>query len=248
MPLEREPDFKPDAAKRISHDDTRFALGRIAAFQYFIAAIFLFLISGFLVLQVSDGESNSQLAERNRVKTVPMLAPRGKLLERDGRVIVDNQSAFTLLLTREDLNPDHIDGIAEGLHLNPEELRARIKRFSSRPKYVPVMIKQELTPAEISFVESHRDSDTYPEMELIQNQRRLYPRNGLAAHALGYVGEVSEPELETTEFAKYSQGDIVGKAGLERQYNDLLIGVDGQRRGVVDSPGPDRQGAESKEA
>ena len=63
------------------------------------------------------------------------------------------------------------------------------------------MIKQDLTPAEITFVESHRDSNTYPEMELIQNQRRLYPRNGLAAHAIGYVGEVSEPELETPEFA-----------------------------------------------
>lgn len=248
MPLDSQHDLRPDAVKRFSKDDTHFALGRIAAFQYFIAAVFLFLISGFWVLQVRDGESNSQLAERNRVKTVPVLAPRGKLLDRDGRVIVDNQSAFTLLLTRENLNSDHIDGIAAGLHLDRDELRARIKRFSSRPKYVPVMIKQELTPAEISFVESHRDSDTYPEMELIQNQRRLYPRNGLAAHALGYVGEVSEPELETTEFAKYSQGDIVGKAGLERQYNDLLIGIDGQRRVVVDSTGRERQVLESKEA
>jgi len=248
MAIDSQHDIRPDAAKRFSKDDTHFALGRIAAFQYFIAAIFLFLISGFWVLQVRDGESNSQLAERNRVKTVPVLAPRGKLLDRDGRVIVDNQSAFTLLLTRENLNLDHIDGIAAGLHLDKEELRARIKRFSSRPKYVPVMIKQELTPAEISFVESHRDSDTYPEMELIQNQRRLYPRNGLAAHDLGYVGEVSEPELETTEFAKYSQGDIVGKAGLEKQYNDLLIGVDGQRRVVVDSTGRERQVLESKEA
>ena len=56
------------------------------------------------MLQVRDGESNSQLAERNRIKTVPVLAPRGKLLDRDGRVIVDNQAAFTLLLTRENLN------------------------------------------------------------------------------------------------------------------------------------------------
>src|ERR1700676_101239 len=131
MPLEREPDFKPDAAKRLSHDDTRFALGRIAGF--------LFLITGFWVLQIRDGQSNSELAEHNRVKTVPVIAPRGKLLDRDGRVIVDNQSAFTLLLTRENLNPDHIEGIAAGLNLDPAEVRARVKRFASRPKYVPVM-------------------------------------------------------------------------------------------------------------
>jgi len=248
MAIDPEHDLRPDAAKRLSRDDTRFALGRIAGFQYFIVAIFLFLITGFWVLQVREGESNSQLAERNRIKTVPVLAPRGKLLDRDGRVIVDNQAAFTLLLTRENLNMDHIDGIAAGLHLDPAEVRARVKRFSSRPKYVPVVIKQELTPAEITFVESHRDANTYPEMELIQNQRRLYPKNGLAAHAIGYVGEVSEPELDTTEFAKYAQGAIVGKAGLERQYNDMLMGVDGERRVVVDSSGREREVLESTEA
>ncbi|MGZ4825703.1 MAG: hypothetical protein ACXVZT_13865, partial [Terriglobales bacterium] len=139
MAIDPEHDLRPDAAKRLSRDDTRFALGRIAGFQYFIVAIFLFLITGFWVLQVREGESNSQLAERNRIKTVPVLAPRGKLLDRDGRVIVDNQAAFTLLLTRENLNMDHIDGIAAGLHLDPVEVRARIKRFASRPKYVPVV-------------------------------------------------------------------------------------------------------------
>src|SRR6202142_3275347 len=101
MPLEREPEFRPAAAKRLSQDDTRFSLGRIAGFQYFIVGVFLFLITGFWVLQVRDAESNSELAERNRIKTVPVLAPRGKLLDRDGRVIVDNQAAFTLLLTRQ---------------------------------------------------------------------------------------------------------------------------------------------------
>ena len=247
-PEHRQQDHRPDAAKRLSQDDTRFALSRIAAFQYVAVAIFLFLISGFWVLQVRDGETNSQLAERNRIKTVPMLAPRGKLLDRDGRVIVDNQSAFTLMLARENLKPEHIDGIAAGLNLDAEDIRARVKRFSSRPKYVPIIIKQDLTPGDIAFVESHRDADTYPEMELVQNQRRLYPRNGLAAHAVGYVGEVSEQDLDTAEFAKYTQGNIVGKFGLERQYNDQLMGVDGQRRVVVDSSGREREVLESTEA
>ena len=103
-----------DATRRLAHDDPRFALGRIAVFQYTALAIFVFLLSGFWLLQVRDAEANSQLAERNRIKTVPVLAPRGKILDRDGRVIVDNKAAFTLLLSRENLNPEHIDGIAGG--------------------------------------------------------------------------------------------------------------------------------------
>jgi penicillin-binding protein 2 len=239
---------QPEAPGRLFKDDTRFALGRIAVFQYLTVGIFLLLISGFWILQIRDHEANSELAERNRIKTVPLLAPRGKILDRDGRVIVDNHSAFTVMLARETLKPEHIDGIAAGLHLDADDIRARLKRFESRPKYVPMMIKQELTPGELAFVDSHRDPETFPELELIQNQRRLYPRNGLAAHVIGYVGEVSEPELNTAEFAKYSQGDIVGKFGLERQYNDILIGLDGQKRVVVDSVGRERQVLDDKEA
>jgi len=237
-----------DATRRLSHDDTRFALGRIAVFQYIALGVFLFLLSAFWLLQVRDAEANSQLAERNRIKTVPVLAPRGKILDRDGRVIVDNKAAFTLLLSRENLNADHIDGIAQGLHLDADDIRARLKRFQSRPRYVPMAIKQDLSEADIAFVESHRDANTFPEMELVQNQQRLYPRDGLAAHVIGYVGEVSEQELNSADFIKYSQGDIIGKAGLERQYNDLLVGVDGQRRVVVDSVGREREVLESTEA
>jgi len=246
-PIETERQ-QPDVPGRLFKDDTRFALGRIAVFQYLAVGVFLLLISGFWLTQVRDHEANSELAERNRIKTVPLRAPRGKVLDRDGRVIVDNHQAFEVRLTRENLKPEHIEPIAAGLHLDPDDLRARLKRFDSRPKYVPITIKQELTPGELSFVESHRDPQTFPELDLVQTQARLYPRNGLAAHVIGYVGEVSEQELNTTEFAKYSQGDLVGKFGLERQYNDILTGVDGQRRVGVDSMGRERQVLENLEA
>ncbi len=86
---------QPERPAHLLRDNTRFALSRIAVFQYLSVGIFLFLISGFWVLQVRDHEANSELAERNSIKTVPLLAPRGKILDRDGRVIVDkNHSAF----------------------------------------------------------------------------------------------------------------------------------------------------------
>src|SRR5580698_4894092 len=227
------------APSRLFRDDTRFALGRIAVFQYLTVTVFLFLIGGFWLLQIRDRDFNSELAERNRIKTVPLLAPRGKILDRDGRIIVDNHSAFEFRISREILKPDHISAIAAGLNMTPEEVRMPLARAEARhlAKYFPVLIKEELTPSELAFVESHNDRDTFPEMELVSSQSRLYPQDGLAAHVIGYVGEVSDQELNTTEFAKYSQGDKVGKEGLERQYNDLLMGVNGQRRVVVDSMG-----------
>src|SRR5580658_7827318 len=237
------------APSRLFRDDTRFALGRIAVFQYLTVVVFLFLIGGFWVLQIRDEKMNSELAERNRIKTIPLLAPRGKILDRDGRIIVDNHSAFEFRILRDTLKPEHIPAIASGLNMTPDEIRAPLARAERghSPKYFPVLIKQELTTAELAFVESHSDLDTFPEMELIANQSRLYPQGGLAAHAIGYVGEVSDQELNTTEFAKYSQGDKVGKEGLERQYNEVLMGVDGQRQVEVDSLGREHTQMRSKD-
>ena len=247
-PNETERERQADARNKLFRDDTRFALGRLAVFQYVIVGVFVFLLGGFWVLQVREHEAISEMAERNRIKTVPMLAPRGKILDRDGRIIVDNNPSFNVMILQEYLKPEHIEGIAEGLNMDPQDLRTRLARYASRPKYVPVPVKQELTPSEIAFVESHKDPETYPELELVQAERRLYPRGGLAAHVLGYVGEVSDQDLNTNEFAKFAQGDIVGKAGLERQYNDYLMGVDGQRRVVVDNLSREREVLEKKDA
>ncbi len=236
------------ANSRLLRDETQFATGKIATFQYLTVAIFLILLTGFWDLQVSNYESNVDRAERNRIRSTPLVAPRGKIVDRDGRILVDNHSSFKVMLTRENLNLDHVRQIAEGLHLDPDDLQARIRRFASRPKYEPMVIKTELSAGELSFVASHQDAKTFPELLLIHSQSRLYPKDGLAAHAIGYVGEVSETELNTAEFAKYSQGDIIGKAGLEKQYNELLIGVDGQRRVMVDNLGRERDVLENKEA
>ncbi len=248
-PLHPEHGRPQEPSNRLLRDDTRFALGRIAIFQYATVAVFLFLIGGFWVLQVRDHEVNSELAERNRIRTDPIVAPRGKILDREGRVIVDNRPSFHALLSRENLNKDHLAAIAEGLHLDLDELQSRVKRYSSRPTYEAVPIKTELTRGELAFIESHSDAHTFPELEVEEDSSaRLYPQDGLAAHVLGYVGEVSEANLNSPEFARYSPGQIVGKSGLEQQYNDILMGVDGQKREVVDNLGHPRQAFDKIEA
>ncbi len=245
-----EPELEPQKLPRkpILRDDTKFASGRIAAVQYLTVGVFLFLISGYWELQVQNPDFYSEKAERNRIKSLPIPAPRGRILDRDGRVIVDNHSSYSLILSRENLKTEHLKEIAAGLNLDYDELLRHVDRFKSRPKYEPIIIKEELTPADIAFVESHRDPDFFPEMELIHSQRRLYPQNGFAAHLIGYTGEVSEAELDSAEFARYNPGTIVGKFGIERQYNDVLMGMDGQRQVVVDNRGRERELLGTKEA
>ena len=240
-PSEHEQEKQLDA-ERILREDTNFAAGKIVAVQYGIFAVALFLAANFYFLQIQNESYYREAAERNRIKSLPVLAPRGKILDRDGRVIVDNHLSFSLLLSRETLKPEHIKPIAEGLDLDVAELEAKLKRYDrTRPKYEPVKVKEELTPADLAFVESHRDPETFPEMELVQSHTREYPQESFAAHVTGYVGEINDAELNNAEFARYKPGDVIGKAGVERQYNDLLSGVDGQRQVVVDNRGYERE-------
>ena len=246
------PDYQnPDLAaeQKIQHrDDPKFAAAKMAAFQYTAVAIFLFLVSGFWELQIKSPEIYNERAERNRIRALPVIAPRGKILDRDGRTIVDNHSSWSVLLSRENLKTEHLHEIADGLHLDYDDLMKKIGRYKNRPKYEPIIVKEELTPAELAFVESHRDPDTFPEMELITSQRRLYPENGILSHVIGYTGEISESELDVPEYAKYNQGQIIGKTGIEKQYNDTLMGVDGERQSVVDNRGREREVLGIKEA
>ncbi len=240
LPGRSRPDDFQDRM-RFLRDESKFAQGKIAFLQYLSVGVFMLIVGGYWNLQIRNEELYSLKAERNRIKSLPIPAPRGKILDRDNRVIVDNHSSFSVLLSRETVKDEHIKPIADGLELDYQELIEKLKRFRARPKYQAIIIKDELTPADLAFVESHRDPDTYPELELLHTERRVYPANGFAAHLIGYVGEVSEIELNQSEFAKFQQGDLVGKTGIERQYNDVLTGMDGQRQVLVDNKGNERR-------
>jgi penicillin-binding protein 2 len=210
---------------------------RLTAVQYLVLAIFLVLAYRLWQLQVMQSDKYAQLAEQNRIRNVPILAPRGKILDREGRTIVDNYPSFSALLLRDssrDLNAD-ADAIAKGLHLTADEVRLRVRRFASMPKYQPIFLKEDITPDELAFIESHRNE--LPELDTIMAHRRLYPKNGFMAHLIGYVGEVTEDMLNQPQFELYNPGDVVGVSGVEKQYNNVLMGKNGSRRAVVDSHG-----------
>jgi penicillin-binding protein 2 len=217
--------------------DEKVSTTRLTAVQYIVLGIFLILAYGLWRLQVSQSDSYASLAEKNRTRDVPILAPRGRILDRNGRTIVDNYPSYTALLLRDssrDLIAD-ADLIAQGLHMDVKEVKERIHRMASMPQYQPIYLKDDITPDELAFVEAHRNE--LPELDTIMAHRRLYPKGGFMAHLIGYVGEVSEDMLNQPQWEFYNPGDVVGKSGVELEYNSVLMGKNGSRQVLVNSHG-----------
>src|ERR1700732_1717221 len=206
----------------------------------------LFLL-GFCKLQVVESDKYGKMAERNRVRSIPIIAPRGRMLDRDGRVLVDNYPSFSVLLLRDDLAAveKNLPAIADGLGLSLDDLKDQLNNTGALPKFQPIVIKPEATPGDRDFIESHRSD--IPLLEMLMVHRRRYLPNGFMSHASGYVGEVSEQQIEASN-GRFRPGDFVGKSGLERQYNDLLQGTDGMRRVVVNSVGKEVDHLPTQEA
>ena len=225
-----------DTVDRLNRDEKLPPL-KLTAVQYGILLMMLVLVGGLWRLQVLGGDNWRVLAEQNRIRKVPILAPRGKLFDRDGRLLVDNYPSVSCFLVREQNR--NIDAdlplIAKGLDMDLEQLRATLKKYRAAPGFQPIPIKQDISPDEQAFIEAHRNE--LPELETIDEERRLYPRDGFAAHLIGYVGELSEDDLNKPQYAYYEPGDVVGKAGVEETYDQLLRGQDGSMDVIVDSHG-----------
>lgn len=218
-------------------EDERFPAWKITFLQGLIAVALLVLVAGYWRLQIAQHYLYLSRAERNRIRTLPIIAPRGRILDRRGRVMADSVPAFSILLERENIaaqTPRHLQGVARGLHLDPQEVAQLVQDTQSLPHFQPIILKQSASLEDISFVESHRIE--YPQLAIIQVEQRVYPLHSLAASVLGYVGEVSEQTIAKPG-SRYRPGDVVGKSGIERTYNELLEGRDGLRRVVVNSVG-----------
>ena len=222
---------------RYNAREEKVSPGKLHATQYIVVLVLVVLATGMWRLQVLGADSYRQLAEANRIRKDPVRAPRGKIFDREGRILVDNYPSVSCYLLREqakDVQAD-VPMIARGLNLPVEQVETTLRRYQITPKYESILLKQDITQDEQAFIEAHRNE--LPELETRDDQRRLYPRDGFAAHLIGYVGEVSEEDLNSSKYDFYEPGDVVGKSGVEQTYDSLLRGVDGSRDVIVDSRG-----------
>ena len=214
--------------------ETKLSIQRLSILRYAAVAIVVLLLTGFWQLQVVRSEYYANLAERNRIRTLPVMAPRGLILDREGRPLVDHYTSFRVILVRDyvDEIQEELPLIARGLSLEPEALEQTLAEHAEAPPFQPIVLKDDASLAEIAFIEAHRTD--LPQLELLRVYRRRYPPGGFGAHVFGYVGEASKEEVEAHG---YELGNFVGKMGLERHYNQHLMGRDGQRIVIVDSRG-----------
>ena len=213
---------------------------RISFIGYVIVAALLVLAFGFWNMQIVQVGYYQQRADQNRVREIPLIAPRGRIYDREHRVLADNRPSYNIILIREN-SPHTVEQTAamlsSGISMSKDEVLESINRSIRRhvPKFRPIVLKEDVSVDDIAYVKSHRYE--LPEIAVELQPRRRYFEGQLAAHAMGYVSEVTEAELTTPEFVNFKSGDQVGKTGLERQYNNLLVGKDGFKRVIVNSFG-----------
>ena len=218
-------------------DDRRSLTLRLSFLQYFVAVAFGVLAIGFWIFQIAQHEKFREMAEENHLRRLPLPASRGVLLDRHGKVLVDNQSSFNIELVREQTR-----NLDETLHLlavatNSDEaqLRETVNRRRREPSYRPIVLIENATEEQYIAIMARRWE--LPGVIPQQVPARKYPGSEMAAHLFGYVGEVREDQLQRADHSGIEPGAIVGQAGIELAYNQQLMGTDGSRTVVVNSVG-----------
>jgi penicillin-binding protein 2 len=217
-------------------EERRRAGIRLTVLQSLITVVFSALAVSFWVLQVVRHETFLEMAENNHQRTLALRAPRGMVFDRNNEILVRNRHSYSISIVRE--HTEDLDRtvrlVAEYLGLEEPRVREIVDRHRREPTFRPITILQDATGAQVAAVLARKYE--LPDVMVEQVPTREYPTDPIvAAHVFGYVGEVSEAQVSASDDLK--SGDIVGQSGIERIYNQLLMGEDGAKHVTVNSVG-----------
>jgi len=209
---------------------------RARAFMWVLLLAFLILAGAFFNAQVLNTERFRLRSESNRLRSVPLAAPRGAVLDRNGLVIADNVPGYAVKLLAS--HPDSIRVVlrrmAKYVDLDSAEIEQVVRRYHAAP-YQPAAVFNNLPFEAIARLEEHRVS--LPGLVIQTEPRRFYPNGRATAHVVGYVGEVSEQDLAQDRFPGARMSTVVGQDGLEAEYDSVLRGSEGVRYIEVNARG-----------
>ena len=185
-------------------------------------------------LQIYEGEYYAGLADGNRIRIIPAVAPRGTFYDRNGQLLVTNRPGFTvsLLPLTSPIKEEVIERLSALVHVPVEDIKAKIAGHSG---FDPIRIKADVTPDIVSIIEEQKE--LYPGVMIENTPIRDYVLKQEGAHTFGYVSEINDEELKEKKADGYKSGDIIGKFGLEKIYDKYVRGEDGGDQVEVDVSG-----------
>ncbi|MBA3301532.1 MAG: penicillin-binding protein 2 [Thermoleophilaceae bacterium] len=224
---DRRPPVTPQLALRVA------IIGGIALVGF---AIIFFRL---WYLEVLSGDRYLAVANDNRVRTIKVEAPRGQILDRKGRILVDNRSARVVQISPDKLPTNQriktrvYDRLSEVLGMNRREIRTSVRDQLRQLPFASATVKTDVPLATVSYI--RENADLFPGVTAELAYLRSYPHDKVGAHLFGIVGEVTEKQLKEERYRGISQGDRVGQGGIEYQYDRYLRGKNGARRIIVDA-------------
>lgn len=219
------------------YEDLSLVFSRARITFIVVKILFVFLILYFWKIQILDFPIFWQKSEENRIREIVIPPQRGLIRDRNGAVLAKNIASFRASMIRENCKDyeESCRRISKLLDLEPEILKERVEKYESQPVFQPIVIKDNLTHEEVSRIKSRQYE--LPELIVQSEPRRNYPFGTLASHVLGYLQEISPAEMEMDKYKTRRMGDLIGKTGLEKQYEDSLVGTKGKVLEIVDSVG-----------
>lgn len=210
---------------------------RIMVISVVVGAIFFMLLLRLWHLQILSADDYRSMSENNRLRFVPVAASRGAIMDRGGKVLVSNRPSFSLAVVPQEVKDKDalLDRLVSLLGLDRAELEDRWKKVKGRAKYYPVVLASNISRDQVEIIEENRLR--LPGVEIEMKPVREYSSNILAAHLLGYIGEISDEEMDKAGYEEYNPGDYIGKNGIERSWEQELHGNDGGRQLEVDARG-----------
>lgn len=196
---------------------------RVGAIQVIAFVLLALLGARLYYLQVVKGEYYSDRAENQRIRLIPIPAPRGAIFDRKGRILVDSRPIYNVVISNDGLKqaagPDKVVDYSQGLSLEPQFVTERLSILKKQNEFESLVLKENATIEDIAWVEAH--SLEFPELRVELQPQRHYPLGTTLAHVLGYVGEISPKQLESDAYKDkgFRPGDIIGKGPGRRRWS-----------------------------
>src|SRR5262245_40260362 len=188
---------------------------RVATIQVVAFVLLAALGVRLYYMQIVKGQYYSDKAENQRIRLIPIPAPRGAIFDRNGKILVDSRPTYNVVLSNEPLKKidlsTRVDDYARGLSLERQFVIERLNLIRKQNDFETMVLKENATMQDIAWVEAH--SLEFPELLVELQPQRFYPLGTVLSHVLGYVGEISPAQLEDPEFKdkNFRPGDVIGK-------------------------------------